>query len=99
MVLMGHWSGCIQFFVPVIQGLPDDSWIVLSQIQVSQVRIEFVRLARVTVSQVQLEYCVKRDLNAVYFRTKTGGNSTADLCLKPCPICYVSGTASTHPII
>ena len=34
MVLMGHWSGCIQFFVPVIQGLPEDSWIVIDQIQV-----------------------------------------------------------------
>ncbi|XP_067951844.1 potassium/sodium hyperpolarization-activated cyclic nucleotide-gated channel 1-like [Watersipora subatra] len=33
MVLMGHWSGCIQFFVPVIQGLPEDSWIVLNGLQ------------------------------------------------------------------
>ena len=34
MVLMGHWSGCIQFFVPVIQGLPQDSWIVLNNLEV-----------------------------------------------------------------
>ncbi|KAF6216203.1 hypothetical protein GE061_000543 [Apolygus lucorum] len=27
MLLIGHWSGCLQFLVPMLQGFPQNSWV------------------------------------------------------------------------
>ena len=34
MLLIGHWSGCLQFLVPSLQGFPPDSWVVINDLQV-----------------------------------------------------------------
>ena len=35
MLLTGHWSGCLQFLIPMLQGFPKDSWVILNQLKVS----------------------------------------------------------------
>lgn len=35
-LLITHWSGCIQFFIPVMLNWPEDSWISLQNLQVSE---------------------------------------------------------------
>ena len=34
MSLVAHWSGCIQFLVPMLNGFPDDSWVAINELQV-----------------------------------------------------------------
>ena len=35
MLLIVHWSGCLQFLVPMLQGFPPDSWVTIEELQVS----------------------------------------------------------------
>lgn len=35
MLLIGHWSGCLQFLVPMLQGFPANSWVAINELQVS----------------------------------------------------------------
>ena len=39
MVLLTHWNGCIQYLVPVLQGIPEDSWIAINNLQVRKLII------------------------------------------------------------
>ncbi|KDR11902.1 Potassium/sodium hyperpolarization-activated cyclic nucleotide-gated channel 4, partial [Zootermopsis nevadensis] len=34
MLLIGHWSGCLQFLVPMLQGFPANSWVAINELQV-----------------------------------------------------------------
>lgn len=34
MLLIGHWSGCLQFLVPMLQGFPPNSWVAINELQV-----------------------------------------------------------------
>lgn len=36
MLLIGHWSGCLQFLVPMLQGFPSNSWVAINELQVKQ---------------------------------------------------------------
>ena len=36
MLLIGHWSGCLQFLVPMLQGFPANSWVAINELQVCQ---------------------------------------------------------------
>lgn len=36
MLLIGHWSGCLQFLVPMLQGFPSNSWVAINELQVMQ---------------------------------------------------------------
>ncbi|KAL0111234.1 hypothetical protein PUN28_012846 [Cardiocondyla obscurior] len=33
MLLIGHWSGCLQFLVPMLQGFPSNSWVAINELQ------------------------------------------------------------------
>uniref|UniRef100_T1GHA6 Uncharacterized protein n=1 Tax=Megaselia scalaris TaxID=36166 RepID=T1GHA6_MEGSC len=33
MLLIGHWSGCLQFLVPMLQGFPSNSWVSINELQ------------------------------------------------------------------
>ena len=33
-LLIGHWNGCLQFLVPMLNDFPDDSWIVVDKLMV-----------------------------------------------------------------
>ncbi|XP_076356642.1 potassium/sodium hyperpolarization-activated cyclic nucleotide-gated channel 2-like [Tachypleus tridentatus] len=33
MLLIGHWSGCLQFLVPMLQGYPPSSWVAINELQ------------------------------------------------------------------
>ena len=33
-LLIGHWNGCLQFLVPMINNFPNDSWIVIDKLMV-----------------------------------------------------------------
>ncbi|XP_067629788.1 uncharacterized protein Ih isoform X3 [Eurosta solidaginis] len=35
MLLIGHWSGCLQFLVPMLQGFPSNSWVSINELQES----------------------------------------------------------------
>jgi len=35
-LLLGHWNGCLQFLVPMLQDFPTDSWVSLEDLQVFQ---------------------------------------------------------------
>lgn len=37
MLLIGHWSGCLQFLVPMLQGFPSNSWVAINELQVTAV--------------------------------------------------------------
>lgn len=39
MLLIGHWSGCLQFLVPMLQGFPPNSWVAINELQVSYMHI------------------------------------------------------------
>ena len=32
MLLIGHWSGCLQFLVPMLQGFPNNSWVAINDL-------------------------------------------------------------------
>lgn len=39
MLLIGHWSGCLQFLVPSLQGFPANSWVAINELQVIEILI------------------------------------------------------------
>jgi len=40
-LLLGHWNGCLQWLVPMLQEFPRDSWIALEDLQVSPFAMSF----------------------------------------------------------
>jgi len=34
MLLLGHWNGCLQFLVPMLQDFPPDTWVAINNLQV-----------------------------------------------------------------
>jgi len=43
MLLIGHWSGCLQFLVPSLQGFPANSWVAINELQVINFFIIFTK--------------------------------------------------------
>eukprot|EP00118_Oscarella_pearsei_P005056 m.22589 g.22589 ORF g.22589 m.22589 type:complete len:596 (+) comp28364_c0_seq2:538-2325(+) len=41
MLLLAHWSGCVQFMVPFMQGFPEDSWVAINHLQDSPVGVRY----------------------------------------------------------
>ncbi|XP_048517918.1 potassium/sodium hyperpolarization-activated cyclic nucleotide-gated channel 2 isoform X3 [Dendroctonus ponderosae] len=39
MLLIGHWSGCLQFLVPMLQAFPANSWVAINELQVRNFNI------------------------------------------------------------
>ncbi|CAH1797198.1 unnamed protein product [Owenia fusiformis] len=35
-LLLAHWAGCLQFFVPMLQGFQPDSWVAINELQVTE---------------------------------------------------------------
>lgn len=44
MLLIGHWSGCLQFLVPMLQGFPSNSWVAINELQVRYDALNSMRL-------------------------------------------------------
>ena len=40
MLLIVHWSGCLQFLVPMLQGFPPDSWVTIEELQVDNITLQ-----------------------------------------------------------
>ncbi len=38
MLLLAHWNGCIQFLIPVLQNVPNKSWIAINNLEVSHAK-------------------------------------------------------------
>ena len=51
MLLIVHWSGCLQFLVPMMQGFPPDSWVAIEELQVCVVASEDVIVILESVSR------------------------------------------------
>jgi len=43
MLLLGHWNGCLQFLVPMLQDFPPDTWVAINNLQVSLILVFFTR--------------------------------------------------------
>jgi hyperpolarization activated cyclic nucleotide-gated potassium channel 2 len=37
MTLVGHWSACLMFLVPMLNQFPNDSWVAINELQVKQI--------------------------------------------------------------
>ena len=37
MLLIGHWNGCLQFLVPMLNDFPSDSWVMVDGLLVSEI--------------------------------------------------------------
>jgi len=35
MLLIGHWNGCLQFLIPMLQDFPSNTWVAINELQVS----------------------------------------------------------------
>ena len=46
MLLIGHWSGCLQFLVPMLQGFPNNSWVAINELQVDKTLLSNVYLVQ-----------------------------------------------------
>jgi len=40
-LLLGHWNGCLQFLIPMLQDFPTDSWVSLEDLQVLRLLSSF----------------------------------------------------------
>ena len=38
-LLLGHWNGCLQFLVPMLQDFPPDSWVSLEDLPAARAAI------------------------------------------------------------
>lgn len=91
MLLIGHWSGCLQFLVPMLQGFPSNSWVAINELQVRTIAILF--------------YYAVIDVVFIFFfflscRRRIGWSSTRGHCSRPCRTCFASvteGTTSLSP--
>lgn len=81
MLLIGHWSGCLQFLVPMLQGFPSNSWVAINELQVSR----------------RASIFIPEDLHCflISYRKPIGWNSTRGPCLRPCLTCSASDTEGT----
>jgi hypothetical protein len=34
MLLLGHWNGCLQFLVPMLEEFPKDCWVSIEELKV-----------------------------------------------------------------
>jgi len=46
-LLLGHWNGCLQFLIPMLQDFPTDSWVSLEDLQVLQLSFNLWKYASV----------------------------------------------------
>lgn len=76
MLLIGHWSGCLQFLVPMLQGFPSNSWVAINELQVKYKNWLYIFII------YQIMY------NLLCTRKPTGWNSIRGLYSKQCPTCY-----------
>ncbi|KAH9493170.1 Potassium/sodium hyperpolarization-activated cyclic nucleotide-gated channel 4 [Bulinus truncatus] len=44
MFLLGHWNGCLQFLVPMIQEFPPDCWVSLEELKFLAIAGKFMRI-------------------------------------------------------
>ena len=33
MSLLAHWSGCLQFLLPMVEGFPPNSWVAVNELE------------------------------------------------------------------
>lgn len=61
MLLIGHWSGCLQFLVPMLQGFPPNSWVAINELQVGNTAIRLFRSIRwyTAVKSSEFEFTVE----------------------------------------
>jgi len=44
MTLVGHWSACLMFLVPMLNQFPNDSWVAINELQVTTWTLKIARL-------------------------------------------------------
>jgi len=42
MLLIGHWNGCLQFLIPMLQDFPSNTWVAINELQVCTVVVQAV---------------------------------------------------------
>lgn len=38
MLLLGHWNGCLQFLVPMLEDFPRDCWVSIEELKVRDIK-------------------------------------------------------------
>jgi hypothetical protein len=65
MLLIGHWSGCLQFLVPMLQGFPPNSWVAINELQVSHYVILLHNLNHNQMGQTQENRCTTSNIISI----------------------------------
>ena len=39
MWLLAHWSGCLQFLLPMVEGFPPNSWVAVNELEGGRERV------------------------------------------------------------
>lgn len=91
MLLIGHWSGCLQFLVPMLQGFPSNSWVAINELQVQQSE-DAVLLSCFSYRNLLMSLFVHLLL---FTRKHIGWSSIRGRYSKPCRTCCASDTEGT----
>jgi len=83
MLLIGHWSGCLQFLVPMLQGFPSNSWVAINELKVMST------LRTILQPKSKLIFIKFLNIPFVLQRMHGGWNNTRGHCSKQCLTCYV----------
>lgn len=78
MLLIGHWSGCLQFLVPMLQGFPSNSWVSINELQVGEFNID---------DGIHLMNILKKKIS-ISLRMRIGLINIPGHYSRQCPICF-----------
>ena len=77
MSLLAHWSGCIQFLVPMLNGFPKDSWVAINELQVvKNTNCGGISVGVILTMQLNLWICIVEESQSVE-RVEVGKNDCA----------------------
>ena len=77
MSLLAHWSGCIQFLVPMLNGFPKDSWVAINELQVvKNANCGGISVGVILTMQLNLWICLVEESLSVE-RVEVGKNECA----------------------
>ena len=77
MSLLAHWSGCIQFLVPMLNGFPKDSWVAINELQVvKNTNCGGISVGVILTMQLNLWICIVEESQSVEW-VEVGKNDCA----------------------
>ena len=96
MLLIGHWSGCLQFLIPMLQGFPANSWVAINELQVTKFVLIKALLVLLNITPILYVLIFNFLLYCICTRRLIGWSNILGHYLKPCRICFVLATGDFH---